>query len=376
MSKKLLFIVNVDWFFISHRLPIAIAAQKMGFEVHIATHFTKHKNELLEKGFILHSLDIKRNSQTPIDIVKNLINFRRKILIIKPHIIHLITIKPILLGSIAVKLIKENYNIVISITGLGYIFTAQGLLSRLRTFCIKMVYRYALSNPRIKVIFQNDSDRNEVCKFANLKQNKTVLIPGSGVDIKKFAPQKKKINPPVILFASRLLKSKGIYEFIEASNLVNNKVIFAIAGKVDKNHNDAITKKELELILRTNNIEYWGYSNKMEELLNRCTLLVLPSYREGLPKVIIEAAACGKPVITTNVPGCKDSIINKKTGILVPLKDSKAIAKAIDKLILNKELCEEFGNNARLLALSKFNLKHVVKEHKKIYSSFLKNSKS
>tara|TARA_Y100001968_G_C19454442_1_gene771574 strand:- start:14347 stop:15480 length:1134 start_codon:yes stop_codon:yes gene_type:complete len=365
-KKKILFIVNVDWFFISHRLPIAIAAKEIGLEVHIATVFTKHKEELINYGFFLHSLDINRRSQNPISFIINILSLRSLLIKIKPNIVHLITIKPIILGSIALKFLRP-IPVVASISGLGYVFTSVSRFSKIREFIIKKLYKYSFSNSQMTVIVQNLTDKEDVIKFTNLPKSKIILIPGSGVDLDIYYKLNKELSVPVVLFASRLLSSKGIYDFIEASNLVKTRSVFAIAGKIDLDHNDSISQFELDTWISQKKIEYWGFSSNMPDIINRSTIVVLPSFREGLPKILIEAASCGKAVITTNVPGCKDAIIDNVTGILIPKKDPVSLAKAIDKLLLDKDLCVRMGEKGRALAESKFNLNNIIQAHKDIY---------
>ena len=371
MKKKILFIVNLDKFFISHRLPIAIAIKNLGFEVHIAAKLTKSASILEENGFITHNLKIDRGS---LSIVSNIITFARifkLIFFIRPNLLHLITIKPLLFGSISSYFFKD-ISTIISVSGLGYIFSDKGRFSYIRKKVIIQIYKLALMNKRNIIIFQNKDDKKKLMEISNLNKNNLKLIYGSGVNLSKFYPKNYEIDPPIVLFAGRLLISKGINDFIEAAKYLKG-IRFVIAGEYDYENPDCVNPEYIKEISGKGIVEYWGYSERMEDIINKCSIVILPSYYgEGLPKILIEAAACGKPIITTDHPGCRDAIIEKKTGLLVPIKDPKAIANAIKDIINNKKRMMTMGKAARFFAEENFSIESVIKNHLKIYEESIK----
>ena len=369
--KKLLFIVNLDKFFVSHRLPIALAAQDAGYEIHIATKFTTEKNKLKKLGFSLHPLPIDRSS---FNIKSNLKTFFKIYYLyktLKPNICHLITIKPILYGSLIAYMFSK-LSLVISISGLGYIFSDRRLFSNINKLIISIIYKLAFNQKRITVIFQNKDDQEKLTKITKLSKKNTILIPRSGIDLNKFRPRRNK-DRRIVLFASRLLISKGIKDFIDSSKYVKDAK-FVVSGNFDFDNPDCIDPSYIYENQEKGLIEYWGENEDMEKIINKSSLFVLPSYYgEGLPKVLIEAAACGKPIVTTNHPGCRDAIINRKTGFIVPIKNPLILSKYIKKILDNKELRMTMGKEARLFAKSKFSINKVVEKHLDIYSRILLN---
>ena len=371
MKNKILYIVNLDKFFVSHRLPIACAIKNLGFEVHIAAKLTDYASILKKNGFVLHNLEIDRGS---ISIISNIITFikiLKLIFSIRPNLLHLITIKPILFGSI-ISYFFNDISTIASVSGLGHVFSNKGKNSSFTQKFIIQFYKLALMNKKNKIIFQNLEDKKKLMDISNLNENNLKLISGSGVDLNTFFPKNNKINTPIVLFAGRLLISKGIIDFIEAAKYTDN-IRFVIAGEYDYENPDCIDPKFINRNEEEGIIEYWGYSRQMEEIINKCSIVILPSYYgEGLPKILIEAAACGKPIITTDHPGCRDAIINSKTGLLVPIKDPKSIANAIKKLVYSKDTLSSMGKAARLFAEEKFSIESVIKAHIDIYKEALK----
>ena len=376
---KLLFIINVDWFFISHRLPIAVAAKKNGYEVHIATKITTYKSELESYGFKVHPLEINR-SET--NILNNFILFMQifKILKnVKPAITHLVTIKPILIGGIAVRLLNIP-SVVYSISGLGYMFINNKIYSRFKLKFIKLIYRISLKHKNSLVIFQNTSDMYLISKITNLKSESKFLINGSGVNLNIFRYCPIPIGPPIVILPARLLKDKGIIEFIEAVKIliqkdfiIKSKVRFVIVGDIDEANPSSLTKEEVENYNKEGVLEFWGFKNDMLQIFNCSSLIVLPSYREGLPKVLIEAAAVGRPVVTTDVPGCRDAIIDNITGLLVKVKNPIELSNAILYLLKNPRKMDQMSLASREFALKTFDINIVIQSHLNIYEKLSNN---
>lgn len=372
--KKLLFIVNVDWFFISHRLPIAISAKKQGYEVHIVTEVTKHLNLLERNGLIVHNLKISRN-KSGFNLLTELAGIFFKVIKIKPDIVHLVTIKPLLLGGLVTRLLKVPA-VVSAISGLGFVYSSDRFSSKLRRKLISYIYHIALSHNNQKIIFQNKSDQNRLVGKNNILADKSLIIPGSGINISDFRVKgKNKNTTPIVMFAGRLLVSKGIKEFVKAAKLIKKrglKARFAVVGDIDFTNSESITKNDLCYWKTECDIEVWGYKSDMQNIIPLASIVVLPSYYgEGLPKVLIEAAASGIPVITADHPGCRDAIIPDVTGLLTPIRDEYALADSIEYLISNPKKCSQMGLAGRKLAEAKFDIRKVIKKHISIYKSLL-----
>ena len=376
MKKRVLFIVNVDWFFLSHRLPIAQAAAEKGYEVHIATSLTQPINELENLGFQIHPIKLNRGKY---DIFSILVYFFRIITLIpkiKPDLIHLVTIKPVLIGGIASRILRVP-SVLYAISGMGYVFIGKSFFHKILRKLISVLYKFALNHKNSIVVFQNTTDKRDISHIANLDKGSCEMIKGSGVDINLYEVTDLPNGKPIIMFASRLIKDKGIYEFVNAAkDLViseNNALRFVIVGDIDPENKSSLSKQELQSWVDEGVIEHWGFQTDMFDVLSKASLVVLPSYREGLPKVLIEAAACGRAVLTTDVPGCRDAIIPNITGRLVPVRDASALKAEIKQLINDRGLLTKMGIEGRKLAVEKFDLSFVIEKHLNIYQSLIRN---
>lgn len=372
----IVYIVNVDWFFISHRLPIAIEALRQGHEVYIFAKDTGKMEYLKSLGINIFPINLERGSINPFQILKLLSELKEKITRIKPDVVHLVTIKPVLIGGLAAILAKVPA-IVYAISGLGFIFTNTMLKAKILRLGIIPLYRLALSAKNKIVIVQNLDDLRILRQYVAIPESQTVLIPGSGVNLEQFNIQPLPLKNKTVLMACRLLADKGAYEFHQSVLLLKAKypnVRFVLVGGVDPDNPASLTEQELNEWVKNGDLEWWGHQSNMPEVLSQATIVVLPSYREGMPKVLLEAQALGRPIVTTDVPGCREAIENGKTGFLAKVKDAQSLADSIEKLLSNEALCLEFGHNARLLAEQKFDINQVVKTHINIYENLVQNS--
>ncbi|MCF7641624.1 glycosyltransferase family 4 protein [Acinetobacter johnsonii] len=372
---KIVYIVNVDWFFISHRLPIALEALKQGHEIHIFAKDTGKMEHLKSLGINTCPINLERGSVNPFQSLKLLLDLKKKITSIQPDVVHLVTIKPVLIGGLAAILAKVS-SIVYAISGLGFIFTNIMLKAKILRLGIIPLYRLALSAKNKTVIFQNLDDLRVLRQYVSIPESQTVLIPGSGVDLQQFDVQPLPLRNKIVLMACRLLADKGVYEFHKSALLLKEKhpdVRFVLVGGIDPDNPASLTEQELNEWVQKGDLEWWGHQSNMPEILSQATVIVLPSYREGMPKVLLEAQALGRPIVTTDVPGCREAIENGKTGFLVKVKSAQSLADAIEKLINNDELCLEFSQNARVLAEQKFDIKQVVKTHMNIYKNLVQS---
>ena len=293
----------------------------------------------------------------------------------QPNIVHLVTIKSVLLGGIAARLAGIQ-GVVAAISGLGFVFMQKGGVGALRRKFVEITYRLVLGKSNLKVIFQNPDDCNLICEFAQVPFDKVVMIRGSGVDLKTYKVEPPPEGVPVVMLAARLLRHKGVFEFVETAKYLRTKgyaARFCLVGDTDLDNPSSVTEQELASFRKDAHVELWGHSSDMPSMLAVATIVVLPSYREGLPKVLIEAAACGRAVITTDVPGCRDAIESEKTGLLVPARDTEALSHAIAYLLDNQTVRLQMGNKGRELAEREYDVRQVIKRHIEIYQELESN---
>ncbi|WP_260418008.1 glycosyltransferase family 4 protein [Pseudomonas cichorii] len=365
---RLLFIVNVDWFFLSHRLPLALAAKEAGFEVHLACAITDRADEIEACGIKVHKLDIDRQSASPAQAVKLFIKLFTLMRTLAPSAVHLVTIKPVLIGGLAARLARVP-RVIAAISGLGFVFTAQGCTAHIRRLLVSTLYRLALSRKNVRMIFQNEDDQEILKRNVDIEDSQIVRIRGSGVDLSTWLASPLPDMPPVVMMASRLLKDKGVVEFVEAARILRGyrSTRFVLVGSVDSGNPTSLLQEELMTWVNEGVIEWWGPRNDMSAVLPMAHIVVLPSYREGLPKVLIEAAACGRAVVTTDVPGCKDAVDPDVSGLLVEVRNPQAIANGVKRLLDDAEKLKKMGVAGRRLAEDAFDIREVVAQHMKLY---------
>lgn len=369
MKPRLLFIVNVDWFFLSHRLPIAIAARDAGFDVHVGAGMTGPATAIEQHGLTFHPLDIDRRSAGPLAAVRLLLAMRRLMKRVDPQVVHLVTIKPVLLGGLAARWCNVP-RVVAAVSGLGYVFTAEGAVASVRKLAVSALYRLALVRRGVQVIFQNEDDRAMLQRHAGIQDDQVVLIRGSGVDLRQWKAQPMPSGPPVVLMAARLLKDKGVIEFVEAARVLRGHAgaRFVLVGDVDPGNPTSITRQQVDGWVREGVIDWWGPRNDMPAVLASAHIVVLPSYREGLPKVLLEAAASARAVVTTDVPGCRDAIEVGHTGLLAEARNARSLTDAIRELLDDPARRDTMGQAGRGLAEEAFDIRAVVEKHLVLYS--------
>jgi glycosyltransferase involved in cell wall biosynthesis len=376
MTPTLIFVVNVDWFFLSHRLPIAQEAMRKGYEVHIATALTDKLDELQGHGLVVHPLSLDRSGVGISNALHTMVQLSKIFRSVKPDVVHLVTIKPVLLGGLVARMVGVP-GVVAAVSGLGFVFVAKGFKASVRRWLVGSLYRLVLGHHNLKVVFQNPDDQSSLATLAHIPDRKVVMIGGSGVDLTQYSVMPIPPNMPVVLLAARLLADKGILEFVQAARLLKQggcNARFVLVGSVDMANPTSFTDAEVSAWVNDGLVEWWGHRTDMPQVLATAQVVVLPSYYgEGLPKVLIEAAACGRVVVTTDHPGCRDAIDNGVSGVLVPVRNVAALAAAMASLINDPTRCEEMGAAGRVLAEKAFDVRQVVDKHLQIYEELIFN---
>ncbi|MGE8680151.1 MAG: glycosyltransferase family 4 protein [Achromobacter marplatensis] len=371
-GRRLMFVVNNPAFFMSHRVPVALAAQRAGYDVHVATMDGPAVAEIQALGMTHHAIPMTRSGKHPLQELGTLLALVRLFRRARPDVVHLVTIKPVLYGGIAARLARVR-GMVAAISGLGFVFLSNSLKMRLVRSVVARLYRIALGHPNSRVIFQNANDRDLLKSLGAVRDEQVVMIRGAGVDLDAYRALPEPPAPPVVVtMVARLLRDKGVQEFVQAAGILRQRglpVTMQLVGGVDAGNPASATQSEVDAWQRDGAVQALGERSDVAALYAASHIAVLPSYREGLPKSLIEAAACARAVVTTDVPGCRDAIEPGETGLLVPVRDAQALADAIARLAEDPALRQAMGAAGRALAEREFNIERVASIHVALYDA-------
>lgn len=382
MKPKLLFIVNHGAFFASHRLPIGIAARGRDFDVTLVTGDAaslrleeQASHRIAAAGIEHYRARFSASGLNPFKELRGLADIVRLLHRLRPDIVHCVSPKGILLGGLAAK-IARNKRVVFAVSGMGFVMTRSAFSDPKRRLVATLylcVLRWLLRYARI-IIVQNRDDRALLLTKFGAREDQVVLIPGSGVDLIALDCNLSD-KAPIVLFVGRLLGDKGIREFVEAARHLRERISgwrFLLVGAADPNNPTAVGTTELRGWESEGLVELMGHVDGCDALFRQASIVCLPSYREGMPKVLLEAAAARCAVVTTDAVGCRDAILPDESGLLVPMYDPAALADALDRLINDRHLRERFGTRGRALAENRFGLGAVVEQHLVIYETILR----
>ena len=368
--RRLLFVVNNPAFFLSHRLPLAIAAKAAGFDVHVATMDGPSVPDVVAHGLTHHVIPMSRSGKNPVQELRSIYALWRLFRQLRPDVVHAATIKPVLYGGIAARLAGVP-GYLAAISGLGFIFMRPDDRFDLSRMAATFLYRLALGHKNSRVIFQNGNDRDVLSKAGVVRPGQVVMIRGSGVDLGAFNAVPEPAAPPVAIMAARLLSDKGVNEFVQAARLTANDrsgLRWQLVGSPDPGNPASITPEQVVQWQQEGIVECLGERNDVAQLYQQAHIVVLPSYREGLPKSLVEAAACGRAVVTTDVPGCRDAITPGVTGLLVPVRDAQALAEAVVSLAHDDKRRHDMGQAGRELAEREFDIRLIAQKHVQLYN--------
>ncbi|MGE3978716.1 MAG: glycosyltransferase family 4 protein [Nitrospira sp.] len=371
---RLLYLITEDWYFWSHRVDLARAAREAGYDVIVATRVTDHGERIRGEGFQLEPLEMVRRSRNPfreVLAVAELVQLYRRV---RPDVVHHVAMKPILYGSLAAWCTRVPA-VINAFAGLGYAFMDDR--NRLLRWCVKTALRTVLRLGHSSVLIQNHDDQDRLVGEGVVPVSRTRMIAGSGIDVAAYAVQPQPSGVPIVVLPARMLWDKGVGEFVEAARRLRRKGVharFILVGRRDEHNPAAIPEIRLKEWVKEGVIEWWGHREDMPLVYAAAMLVVLPSYREGLPKVLLEAAACGKAMVTTDVPGCREVVRDRFNGFLVPPRDSTALAAAIEELLSDQEVRAVMGQRSRTRVMAEWSGHRINEQVLGLYHDMVKVS--
>ena len=364
-KRKILLIANSSWYIYNFRLPLLREIEGKGFNATIIAPRDEYSNLLKENGFKFVNWKLNRSSINPISEIFSIISLFKIIRNEKPTIIHNFTIKACMYGTLVSRFFNDIY-IINAITGLGHLFISDSFQTKILRNLLKPLYKIVFKSKRSFIIFQNFDDKKYLTKIGITDSERSILIKGSGVDINHFRSlekEKKEFHSPIrLLFPSRIIKEKGFVEVLSAFNSLIKKgenLELVLAGDIDEGNKSSLKKKEFLNLKNNQKITILGHVKNMRDIYERSDIVVLPSWREGLSRALIEAAAMEKPIITTNVPGCKEIIDHGHSGLIVSPKDSASLESAILLLIRNQDLAFKLAKNTRSKVIKEFEVNQI-----------------
>jgi glycosyltransferase involved in cell wall biosynthesis len=374
-APRLVYLVTEDWYFTSHRLPMARAAQRAGFEVHVITRVDRHGAAITAEGFHLHPVHWRRGSLDPRHLVRTVREIRGLYRAIEPSIAHHVALLPTIAGSLAAR--RLPIVCLNAITGLGTIFASDTVKLKATRLLLTAVLRMVLGRKRSAVLVQNKDDAQAIAGLG-IDGTRINLIPGSGVDVDVLKPMPEPAGPITVAFAGRLLESKGVQTLVAAHALLRRRgraVRLTIAGLPDPANPRSITAEEIAAWQQEGDIVRLGYVDDIASVWVAAHIAALPSRGgEGVPLSLLEAAACGRPLIATDTPGCRDIARDGVNALLVPPNDAERLADAIERLADDGELRRTFGRAGRALVEREFSSARVGREIVALYRRLLEQS--
>ncbi len=373
MAPRILYVVTEDWYFLSHRLPMAQAAKAAGYEVHVATRIKDGRARIEQEGFIPHPLSWSRGSLSPIGSFSAALELRRLFGEVEPDIVHNIALKPVVLGTLA-SLGLSRIAVVNSLTGLGAVFVDDGGSGGFTRRVVEFALSHLLKRARSCTVVQNPDDRRFLLDLG-VPADSVTIIAGSGVDLDRYRVLPEPRPPVTAAFVGRMLRHKGVMTLVDAFRLLTDrgvKLRLLLAGDCDKENPGSLAPEQLREFASAFGIVWLGHVADISEVWREAHFAVQPSRGgEGLPKSLLEAAACGRAMVATDVPGCREIAIEGETGLLVPVDDVEALADAMARLAEDAALRARFGEAARRLVEAKFSADAIGKEIVSLYDKMI-----
>lgn len=370
---RLILLITEDFYLWSHRLHLARAARDVGLDVLVVTRIGDYEKPLKEEGFTLVPIPFLRRGREPVGELCGVLKLAGLYRRLRPDIVHHVAMKPILYGSWAARLAGVPA-VVNAVAGLGYGFIAQGWQAGVLRAGLRAGLRSAFALPNSKVVFQNREDFERMVRERVVRRERVVLIRGAGVDLTKYRPSEERAGVPMVVYGGRMLWHKGIKEFADAARLLKQRHIparFVLVGKTDPDNPDSLSEDQLLSYEKEGIIEWWGYREDIAEILAGAQVVVLPSYTEGLPKILLEACACARPVVACSNAGSREIVRDGDNGFLIPPKDAGALAEAITTLLEDPRLRQRMGERGRNIMITEFSVEQVVRQTLQVYDELL-----
>lgn len=371
MSIKVLYFVTEDWYFLSHRLPLALAVKNHGCEVVLVTRTSESSSRIQDSGIRVISLKhLRRSSMNPFREILALIELFRIYRRERPDLTHHVAIKPAIYGTLIAKLLGIQ-GTVNALGGMGLVFSANKKVYAFLRVGLRGGFRSLFCGLQNRMIVQNQHDFDYLSSALQHGTNNVRLIRSAGVDLQQYAPKPFLSRPPIVMLASRMIMDKGICEFIEAARILKDGGVqakFVLVGSPDSENPNSIPESSLLEWSKTGVVEWWGYSSDMPHTLSKASIVCLPSYYgEGVPKILIEAMACARPIVTTDMPGCRDLVQPMRNGLLVRPRDAQHLANALGQLLSDLPSLAVMGFEGRSIAEERYSLSQVVAETLDVY---------
>lgn len=370
-KQRLMFVVTEDWYFVSHRLRLAQAAASAGYEVAVATRIGREAATLAASG--LHVVALKklsRTSRNPWCETQAILELRRIYRSWRPDIVHHVAIKPVIYGSLAARMVGVSA-VVNALAGLGFVFSSGTVKALLLRMFIRPLLKLALGGERGRVILQNPDDSKAVASSGLVPSDRIRLIRGAGVNLEIFAEHTIPPGRPIVILAARMLWDKGVGVFVDAARALKDSGIdarFVLVGESDPGNPTAVPETQLAEWGNAGVVEWWGRRADMPDIFRQASVVCLPTtYGEGIPKVLIEAAACGRPIVAYDVPGCREIVRNGENGFLVPRGDVAGLVSALRILLTDAHLRTCMGRKGHNIAEAEFSEALVIAQTLDVY---------
>lgn len=369
-QTKILFFVTEDWFVCSHWLPLIIAAKDAGFDVVVVTRINRHVEQITAHGIRVIPFEISRRGSNlfrELTTILRLLGIYRKE---KPHMVHHVAMKPMLYGSLVARLVRVP-NTINWVAGMGWLFVSKNRRAKMLQVVVRKALGMLLRGT--SVIVENQDDEAIIASLGVANRNIN-LVRGAGVDTSAYAPTPEPEGVQLVVLPARMLWDKGVGEFVAAAQQFRQRGVkarFVLVGEPDEGNPASVSEAQLMVWQQEGLVEWWGRREDMPQVYAQSHIVCLPSYREGLPKALLEAASCARAIVTTNVPGCRDVVRDGDNGLLVEARDAAALANALARVLADPVLRLKMGQRGRERVLNEFSQERIVAQVLAIYREVL-----
>lgn len=376
---KVIFVVTEDWYFVSHRLDLAVGLEEAGYDVGVATRIGRHGDAIRKRGIKVFDIAFNRSGVNPLMELRTVWSLYKLFRLEKPDIVHQVAIKPVVYGSLIARLLGVP-GTVNALGGLGYVFSSTDLKARLIRLLVRPTLKFAHGKKKARLILQNTQDVEIMTKSGIVKSEKIRLIRGAGVDPDDYQLTTVDVKLPLIVLTARLLRQKGVGEFVAAARILHQRGVparFALVGSVDAANPASFTNEDVAQWVNEGVVEAWGWRDDMPSIFAQAQIACLPTfYGEGLPKALLEAAASGCAIVASNIPACTELVKDEVTGLVVPPQNAEALADTLERLIKDIDLRKRLGEAARRSIAADFSSSKILSEILDVYEELMPASAS